>query len=555
MPPDADNSATEESLDQVKTIFRQAAEAVVFAQRTLDGELNPAYLSACEVRGHPRLYSIPRASINFCFGLIITKQKKLIIIPKGDPRLEQQTHQLMFSLYAAPEPPPRLTVAAATTTAPDDAAEDLPPIYVREPFFLVPAKEEAKVCARLISALGSGLAGSWVSAVPGSSGGVKYLSQAFVTAETINIAKAMLNTTSERGMVLFRYEGTPASYLIVRVVGRDANDSVFVLTPGAQPEAIIYSIDGDNTKEISYKPLHHFTYTIRRWLQGELPSTIEEHSEDTGLQFGLQYLQPFAQNMRSGYIDALRYLSGMEDVVQPDDEPARQRAQPSAVYYDLSDVSAQLSYSLEFKSNGGAGAEVNLNFDSFQAADAQGQGDDVALLGSRVLIRAKRENNLPRLEVEVSTPEFALSGAPLKKFLGIATQSVEAIVKAFGNDRRYAGFIKDETYQRGVVALLSYRGSLKEEFLVIWPGEDQGRSRDFAFTCGLDEKKVDDAQVLMLDEIAVVMRVSEPLAAVQIGTDTGGALGAEMTGKQYRVFHNFFHAVRIWRARFNPPKK
>jgi hypothetical protein len=535
----------EEGLYQIESLFQSTAEKVIAAQKELDDKLNRSYLSACEVGGHSRLYSIPRVTVNFRFGLSINHQKKwLMLIPKGDSRLEQQTHQLTFSLIATPEPPPTLEAAGAA----DGDNSALPPIYVREPFFLVPAKEEARVCLRLINALGSGLTGDWVSAVPGPSGGVKELTQKFVSSEVANIMLAMKNKTGERGMVFFRYEGTPTSYLIVRVVGSDANDSVFVLTPGARPKVVIYSIDGDNTKEIRYEPLHHFTYTIRRWLLGDLPSSSEEHAEGMDLQYGLQYLQPFAQNMRLGYINALKYLSAAE---APNADGS---GQASAVYYDLANVSAKLTYSLEY--NAKAEAAVKFKFDSSPTASgaglaAAGAEDDVELIGSRVVIKAERVRNAARLEIELNTPEFALSGAPLKKFLEIASRSVQPIVKAFDNDDRYAGFIKGETYRRGVVALLSYRGSLKEEFLVIWPGENQGQSRDFAFTCKLDEKTIDHNKVTVLDGIEVVMRVQDNLAEVHIGTDIDSAAGTDLSGKQYRVFHNFFHAVRIWRARIN----
>jgi hypothetical protein len=326
---------------------------------------------------------------------------------------------------------------------------------------------------------------------------------------------------------------------------------VFVLTPGAQPEVVIYSIDGDDTKEIRYEPLHHFTYTIRRWLQGDLPSSSEEQPEGFDLQYGLQYLQPFAQNMRLGYVNALKYLSEAEAPA------AAPNGNASAVYYDLANVSAKLTYSLEY--NAKAEKAVKFKFDSSATADAAGLAaasdeDDIELIGSRVLIKAERVRDVPRLEIELNTPEFALSGASLKKFLDIASRSVESIVEAFDNDERYAGFIEGETYRSGVVALLSYRGSLKEEFLVIWPGENQGVSRDFSFTCKLAEKTIDGSKVTVFDDIEVVMRVSENLAAVRIGTDAESAPGTDMSGKQYRVFHNFFHAVRIWRARIAPSK-
>jgi hypothetical protein len=554
VPQNDDTPSLNEQFYRLDAFFQLSAQAVVEAQGRLDAQLNRAYLNACEVGGHARLFSIPRAVIDFRFGLNINHQDKwLMLIPKGGGSLEQNTHQLIFSVDATPEPPPAIH-------SDDPAGGDKPPPFnVREPYFLLPAEEEAKVCGDLITALSQGLTGGWVSAVPDPShpGGVKYLSQSFVDGEINNIAKAMQpeNKTSERGMVFFRFEGTPATYLIVRVVGKDANDSVFTLTASPRPEAIIYSIDGDNTKQINYKPLHHFIHTVRRWLQGELPSSYKPHSEGLPLQYGLEYLQPFAEHMRIGYINGLTYLAGLEAVAQTNAGAGENDGSPFPVYYDLSNVRARLSYSLEFESKDKAAASqgatddaIRFNFDSQAAPDSlfATADDDVGLVGSRVVLRARREGDRPLIEIELSTPEFALSGASLKRFIGVATQteSVARIVAAFDDDAQYGEFVNDEAFRRGVVTLLSYRGgSAKEEFLVIWPGTYNDASRDFAFTCKLDGG--------LLNDVKAVMRVEEDLAdvPVEIDGDEDNAPGSDISGAQYRVFHNFFHAVRIWRSR------
>ncbi|MFL6227962.1 MAG: hypothetical protein ACJ741_04185 [Pyrinomonadaceae bacterium] len=556
MSKNDDTPTLEEQFYRLDAFFQLSAQAVVEAQALLDTRLNRAYLSACEVGGHARLYSIPRAVIDFRFGLNIDHQKKLLmLIPKGGGSLEQNTHQLIFSVDATPEPPPAIRL--------DDASGgDAPqPFQVREPYFLLPADEEAAVCRQLIVALGGGLTGGWISAVPDSSahGGVKYLSQSFVDNEIINIVKALKpeNKKGERGMVFFRYEGMPATYLIVRVVGKDANDSVFTLTTGARPEAVIYSIDGDDTKQISYKPLHHLIHTVRRWLQGELPSSYVPHPEGIPFQYGLQYLQPFAEHMRTGYVNGLKYLSAL-GVTEQTGVALNAQIDAPPVYYDLADVRAKLTYSLEFGSKdktvaasaGAADDAISFNFDSQGAGNtlSAGQDDDSGLIGSRVVLRARREGDRPLVEIELSTPEFALSGVALKKFIGVATEAenVARVVAAFDDDERYGEFLNNEEFRSGVVTLLSYRGATaKEEFLVVWPGTYEDASRDFAFTCKLDGE--------LLREINVVMRVEEQLEDVPVGIDNDDVPGTGITAAQYRVFHNFFHAVRIWRARITSP--
>src|SRR4051812_13722825 len=109
MPQSDDTPSLNEQFYRLDAFFQLSAQAVVEAQGHLDAQLNRASLSACEVGGHARLYSIPRAVIDFRFGLNINHDKKwLMLIPKGGGSLEQNTHQLIFSVDASPEPPPAI---------------------------------------------------------------------------------------------------------------------------------------------------------------------------------------------------------------------------------------------------------------------------------------------------------------------------------------------------------------------------------------------------------------------------------------------------------------
>ena len=77
-------------------------------------------------------------------------------------------------------------------------------------------------------------------------------------------------------------------------------------------------------------------------------------------------------------------------------------------------------------------------------------------------------------------------------------------------------------------------------FLVFWPAMWEGRARDFVFTCRMRDEKI-----RVLD---VIMRLDEAVRDVSIQAPSG------LSKKQYKPFHNFFHAVRIWRMRtVSPP--
>lgn len=546
---------------RLEDLFTLTAAAVVEMQREFDDRLNPDYLSSCEVRAHQRLFSLPQADVRYQFGLVIdhaTSTWRLLPWKKNEQNEQLHTHQLRYTLAAVPEPP------AAPALNPAAPAPPIP-LYLREPYFLLLPAEETDLCGQLTAVLSATDPHGWVSAVPGSApGSVKELDQKLVQAEAKKINDAFANKTSERGMVFFRYADRPTAYLVVRVTAKSHNDSVFMFTPGKQPAPVtIYSLEGDDTTAMRYGPLHRLALNIRRWLQGDLPA-VRTRCDDllqgpAPLQLGLAFLPSFVESMRAGYAAGLAYLSG------PAGSPPH--AEPASVwpiFYDLTDVLAELRYSVDYKADDpqfhfGRRTTVDDETIKGDATADGGSGNEDKLIESRVVIRAERRGRDPDFELELQAPEFVLSGTALETFLASAQSSVDEISQTFAAGdaavkRRYASYLMDIANQRNVVALLSYRGKTpKEEFLVVWPGLYQGKVQEFVFTC---KRKQAGAT---LTDVKVVMRIEQTVAEVKLGTSATGlgddeTFEEDLADKQYQAFHNFFHAVRIWRARINPAR-
>jgi hypothetical protein len=501
--------------------------AVAEAQQQLDGATGLAYLSACEVGHHLRLYSIPRTTLKLRFGLKIDKQEKwLMLIPKGETQRELHTHSLSFAVDAVPEPP-----AALSNESLEGDSSPLS-FYLNEPYFLLSPEQEATLIEQLFTALVFEQPEKWQSFLP------QPLNQDQFHSEVNKIKTALDQPDAETGMVFFRLGTRPTSYLIVRVTDKSKHDSLFVLTPEKLPLLKIYSIEGDGTNKINYGPLHLLALTIRRWVKGEAASTATIYPENVPLRYGLQYLQPFAVSLRQGYLNGLRYLSTQTS----------RKGWP--VWYDFTNVNAKVSYSVQYEDSGDpqASTEPQFNFDVRTTVDNQpfDQDEQYKLIESRVLIRIRRTEGFPRVELDLAAPEFALSGDARENFLELAKESAQEIGEKFGKDddetrQMYEDFIKNPVYRLGVVVLLSYRGKMpKEEFLVVWPGEYSSRARDFVFTCQRKDNKL---------EIDPVMRLEDDVKDVQLSAPEGSTPETPLSGEQYQAFHNFFHAVRIWRAR------
>jgi hypothetical protein len=526
----------------VRGLFRATAEATVTAQKELDGALAASYCLSCETDSQRMLYTIPRTSVQFRFGVVEESGGGWRLIPwKQTLKREQMhVHELKFYVDAMTEAPPKVSSANGATVS----------FHTKSPYFMLTPAQEEDLAKQLLAALDPATR-SWVSAIPGT---VKDLEK-LVLREFKDLRTALGKNESEKGPVFFRLESSPQSYLVVRVVGKDANDSIFVVTPEASPQVVIHSLDGDEVKSVSYQPLHHLLHTIRRSQEGALapvltddvPSVVASEAEAVQTGTGLRGLVPFAEDIRAGYASGLAYLA--ESKAESFWQVENAQLTPS-VFYDFTGVQARLTYSLGYRQEGEQqrpSLDFGIRRTSFDDPLKAGEEpDEVRLIESSALIRATRDAFGPRTEVELKAPEFVLSGAARDRLLKLTLDSDadadSKIQKAFRpNGKLYSGFIKNEDYQRRVVALLSYRGSPpKEEFLIVWPGDFVGKSRDFAFTCGLNDSRT------RLDDVKRVFGVEDDLTDVQLTNNNDEAAA---TGEQYRPFHNFFHAVRIWRAR------
>jgi hypothetical protein len=525
-----------DSYYDIRTLLPSTAEAVVTNQRLLDRGLGSSYLASCQSSAFRMLFTIPRAQVRLKFGVIEKASGGWRLVPlkwlfnKGtNVREQMHTHELDFFVDACPHPPPAITNAAESESI---------PLYLSGPYFMLSFAEEAEVAKRLIAAFDPQNP-SWTSAIPGE---VPNLAAA-VKRERERFIKALNDNSDERGPIFFRYDSNPVSYLVVRVVGSNANDSIFVVTPDAQPEVVIHSMEDDPVKTVHYEPLHKLLSTIRSWQQGLLPPHITGDLENspavgpTHARGGLRGLLPLARDLREGYAEGTKYLLEAGSV----SNMLGQDPLIPNVYFDLTGVEAVLKYSVGDRQENQAGRMFDfmlrrtwIGEDTIQNED---DANEARLIESRAFIRAFNKEGKARVEIELQTPEFVLSGAARERLLTLVLNSLDLVTDAFAPDEAlYQSFLEDPSFQKGAVALLSYRGEqAKDKFFVVWPGLFANQSRDFAFLCALDKN-----QPKRLTDVKAVLRVSEDLGTIQFPI---------VTGDQYKAFHNFFHAVRMWRVR------
>jgi hypothetical protein len=508
--------------------MRNTAEAVVTNQQLLDQQLGASYLSSCQSDNQRTFFSIPRAQVQLRFGVVETSNTSWRLVPfkwlsnpAANVREKMHTHEFAFCVDASPTPPVRI----------EGPNEEPIPLYLSRPYFMLSFAEEKEIADLLLAAL-SEENPSWTSTIPANNADIR--------RERKDFEDAFNDDGNEKGPIFFRYSTSPVSYLIVRVVDSSANDSIFVLRPEAVPKVTIYSLKGDSTSKLRYEPLHRLLHTIRRWQSGNLLPQVSNDLEkaSTGenpAQNALSGLLRFAVDIRDGYAAGLKYLA--ETTSNSAMSIGPEQLTPTT-YYDLTQVQASLTYSISYKEGERLPFDFSLQrtWGNNETVTDDAAANDARLIESHVYIRAFHEAAKPKVEIELRTPEFVLSDAARDAFIKLALSSRYMIASAFDQSSvSYLNFIENETFQRGAVAVLSYRGDeAKHKFLVIWPGLFNGETRDFAFTCSLDKDDLDQ-----LKDVKRVLRVDQDLASVEF----------EVTGDQYRPFHNFFHAVRMWRVR------
>lgn len=514
-----DEPQTISSVEGLQQLFVDMTDAVSKAQRDLDGKLQRDYLASCETVGQALVYSIPRTSVEMKFGLQIKKETKKFLFFFSKKSAETQKHTLKFSLIAVPDPPQAVEVTNARDT----------PFHLLQPNFLLSHREETQRYDELKIALANSNRRQLMFQPDNEFNPQK---------EIAEIEKALADEVSERGMVCFRLDDTTPAFLIVRVTGKSQRDSIFILrTENGKVE--IYSFEGDGNDEVDYRPLHSLAVTIRRWLQGATPLT-ETVDRKMLEKLGLESLPDLAENLRAGYVGGIKILAEQK----VDSEPP--------VLYDLTDVSAELSYTVDYSS-------IDKAPFNFEKAD----DNEFSFIQNRALIQLERTSQGVRTEIELAAPEFVLSGDARDSLLSDFNsqekdESLEKLLKAFwkkygkeSNESetsfklRYKNFIQNKSYRRNVVALLSYKGDKpKEEFLVILQGLDrQNRAKDFVFVYKKKDKEI--KPIMALDEEISKVVLFTPLDLENSNVESDFDLEKEA----YQAFHNFFHAVIMWRIR------
>lgn len=516
-----------EPVEELRGLFLWGAEAVLRTQLELDARL--ALLSATRppqqlaAESH---YAIPRTVIELSFGLQAGSRGPVILpFLRGDEKRELHEHRMRFSIISVPEQPPPLPRGAM------DAAVE-PTFQLIQPHFFVPLFHQPALKQRLINALKSK---RWSFALPKGS---EMPDEADVWDEADAIDKAD-GKDPERGLVMFQLDSRPVSYLIVRVTDKSKKDGVFVLTPDGQPEVMIYSFEDDGVDNIVYQPLHDFARTVRRWLGGADAARVDFRLEEftATAELGISALARFASEMAQGFTAGLEFLSGTQWT-----QPLPQLP----TFYDISDVEAELGYSVYFNN---AAQKMEFSFGQRVSPEGEETLDEIGVIESRARVRAYRLENLPRVEIELATPEFVLSGRARQLFMSAAERNAPAIAALFGKEEAelYLQLLRSEMRQRGAVIFLAYAGKTPEQkFLIIWPGAYRGEERDFVFTC---ELKGDDQDQPTLENISKVMGLDEDLEDVFIDFDAQAPHLTDLSQDQYTPFHNFFHAARIWRFR------
>jgi hypothetical protein len=440
--------------------------------------------------------SVPRVDVEIAFGLDTGTRTRLFFWKKRDG-VEARQHLLRFALVASPDAPDARTLRGAIRAR------------ILEPPFLVPENERVAAVEQLRAALRARDPGKFKGEL------------------------LQLDEHASR-LICLRLEPAPApALLIVRVGDKLKGDGVFVLTEGPVPAVEAYSWEGDNADAVALAPLNWLSRTIRNWLLD--PHSNEQTRPALPAVGGFDTLTQFVEFLRAGYDDASRELADSE-IWAGGSEPH---------YYDLTEVEAELSYSVS-----GTPGEKTVEF-------TRSEGRPYSLLESKVKVTVVRDTETS-LRVDLLAPEFVLQGEKLRRFTravakGVNDRSSKLLRELASGDRRYAElypvFLKDPALACGAVCLLSYEGDTPTpNFLVIWPGP---YGRDFIFVCGFDE--VNDE----ITNVKVLLRLGDDIderTALAKLTDTAldlpGASGkGALSGREYQAFHNFFHAVEIWRAR------
>ncbi|MEM7583731.1 MAG: hypothetical protein AAF560_10160 [Acidobacteriota bacterium] len=477
----------------LEAFVEQATRSVLAAQQRLD---RAGPLARPIAPGQELVYALPRAAFTIDSAIIMDKKRVRFTRRRRQSTL---SHRLGFSLVAVPEPPIPPTGS--------------PVLELVEPAFLLSRREEEQLLSLLVDSLRDP-DGWWI---------IDEATTRDLRSKHSRLTRRirrLANRLEHELMVFFRL--TRGRFLVVRVQGmgkrgeKGKRDSLFVVTPDKDPKVTIYTFPKDPFSDtVSYRPFHDLAVIVRRWLRNEL---IEHRSPwRPSDSLGFEALDGFVQSLSRAYDSNLRLLASQED----------EALLPS--YFDLNDVEAQLSFSVE-TSNGQISFRERFQAEEIDAGVAAHVGAGAAT--SRVTLHAERRQGRPALAVHLDRIEFLPRGATrqalLDQVLAFKDQIAQRIDPA--HEQRYLDLLTNAELQRGAVVFRSLQvRKVGEELIVIWPGRLGDRPRDFVFSY----ERVGDR----IDHITKIMALEEDLDNITIDLKSFGA------------FHRFFAAVRLWRDR------
>ena len=536
----AGQTATEGFQTQIEDLFVDVVDAALLAQ----GELDAARRSQ-----PPDLYSIPRVSANVEFQLTTKTGGRVAIIFPAKKRADLHRHNLGFVLTSSPSPP---EIPAKIFSA------GQPPLELVEPPFMVGQQRsggtegvsENELRLLLVDVFRQPGERARV-ALPGKQSRHKNN----LSGEADKIERALAKPAPSHGMLYFELATSPRAYLVVRLADKSRKDGLYVVSPGQNPVVEVFSYAGDGRKDVAYPPLHRLLLAIRGWLRGAKPST-RPAPKDFGQNFGIAGLQGFVRFLYEGYFDGLQHLAS---------QLADARS-PYPTYYDLTKMEAEISYSVP--SEDAANRELEI---AGRPSTGNGAGSqDYEFIESSAVVKIERSGEQATVRLELLAPEFVLIGKKRQAFVDLAEENAAEIartiaghaVKTTGPEgpppvEKYEAFLKDPDAQDGVVVLLAYKGKRpSNQFLVAWPASGEEGARDFVFSCKLVAK-------------GKHLKVTNVVMCVEDELDQAGLHGVEadesndalvkllqrniddddLSGKEYKAFHDFFHAVNVWRIR------
>ena len=490
----------------VEELIRETSEALIRTQRDLDRSVNP---------DHPLLVHIPRVEARFAFELTRGENRSFLMFFGKKRRSETLSHHLRFALSAAPDPTPLFHASASMN----------PETVIDEPSFLLPEGRKAPLSAPSVQSIRDEVLRLVERALNGEH---TILLRFMVKPPMSRLASELEELAApDARFVALSLGGPPTRFMLVRLGDKATKDGLFVYTPAAQPSLSVYSFKDDGRDKVAYEPLHWLALTLRRWTASRSSRrrvAAGGFTESLGIGSADGDLGRFIRELASAYRSTTALLADSR-VDSRTHEP---------IYYTISGLEADLSYSVH--------DGKRISFDERPDGDS-----DLSIIESQVKVSIRRRDNRPVVNVAVEAPEFILVDEKLRMLTRAILEGQDRLLDTLPNQgerERYRSFLENKAFSAKATALLSYEGDRpKNEFVVVWPGTHQDHFRDFVFRCKLRTR--DD--MLEMSDPRFLVTLDQPVSGLTMRTQ--GESDGSLSGADYEAFHNFFHAVRMWRDR------